>query len=112
MTRPKGFDSFCPLGPFIVTGLDPSDLLIRSYVDGAVCLETRTSDMLFGVAELVSFASHCMTLLPGDVVSTGASGVGPTRPGTVVGIEVEGVGLLENPVVDRSGGTYRPVEEA
>lgn len=108
MTRAKGFDTFCPVGPFIVTELDPADLRIRSYVNGEVCLETRTSDMIFGVEELVSFASHCMTLLPGDVVSTGASGVGPTRPGELVEIEVEGVGRLGNPVVDRSGGTYRP----
>lgn len=101
MTRPKGYDTFCPLGPWIVTDLDPACLRIRSRVNGEPCLETTTDDMIFGVAELVSFASRCMTLLPGDLISTGASGVGPARPGDVVEIEVEGIGSLANPVVER-----------
>lgn len=105
MTRAKGFDTFCPVGPVIVTELETGDLGIRSYVNGEKCLETTTADMIFSVAELVSFASQCMTLLPGDVVSTGASGVGPARPGDVVEIEVDGIGRLANPVVDRSGGS-------
>lgn len=103
MTRAKGFDTFAPFGPFVVTGVDTARLGIRSYVNGEVVLETTTEDMIFGVAELVSFISGCMTLLPGDVISTGASGVGPVRAGDVVEIEVDGVGRLTNLVVDRSG---------
>lgn len=104
MTRAKAFDSFCPIGPVIVTDLRVAGLGIRSFVNGELALETTTDDMVFGVEELVSFCSHCMTLLPGDVIATGASGVGPARPGDFVEIEVDGIGRLGNPVVDRSGG--------
>jgi 2-keto-4-pentenoate hydratase/2-oxohepta-3-ene-1,7-dioic acid hydratase in catechol pathway len=99
MTRAKGFDTFCPVGPSIVTGFPPGSLAVRSYVDGEVVLDTSTDDMIFSIEELVSFASHCMTLRPGDVISTGAGGFAPMQPGSLVEIEIEGVGRLGNPVV-------------
>ena len=101
-TRSKAYDTFAPMGPFIVSGpFEPNDLAIRSYVNGKVALETRTDDMVFTVHELVSFVSSCMTLLPGDVISTGASGVGAVEPGDVVEVEIEHVGRLSNRVGSR-----------
>lgn len=101
--RAKSFDGFCPLGPWIATDLDPSDLAVRCRVDGEVRQDGRTSLMCFDVAELVAFVSGIMTLLPGDVIATGTpAGVGPIEAGQVVEVEVEGVGTLVNPVVDRS----------
>ena len=102
--RAKGFDSFCPLGPAIATGLDPADLSVRCLVDGEVRQDGTTADLVFDVASLVSEISHITTLLPSDVVLTGTpAGVGPLRPGQTVRVEVEGIGVLENPVVDRDG---------
>jgi len=104
--RAKGFDTFCPLGPWITVGLDPHDLRVQAWVDGTLRQDGRTSDLIFGIASLVSFVSHVMTLLPGDVISTGTpSGVGPLAAGQVVTVGVEGVGRLSNPVVDRSPRT-------
>lgn len=97
--RAKGFDTFCPAGPRIVEDLDPSDLRVRCRVDGELRQDGRTSDMIFDVPTLVSFVSHVMTLLPGDLICTGTpSGVGPLEPGQVVEVEVEGIGVLSNPV--------------
>jgi 2-keto-4-pentenoate hydratase/2-oxohepta-3-ene-1,7-dioic acid hydratase in catechol pathway len=100
-TRAKGFDSFCPLGPAIDTDLDPLEgHSIISRVNNEVRQSGTTADLVFGVAELVSFISSIMTLLPGDVVLTGTpSGVGPIVPGDQVEVEIEGVGILMNPVV-------------
>src|SRR5262249_16650069 len=99
--RAKGFDTFCPLGPWVVTDVDPDDLLLRCSVDGQVRQEARTSDLLHPVAELVSYASAVMTLLPGDVLLTGTpAGVGPIVAGDVVEVTVDGIGTLRNPVVD------------
>jgi 2-keto-4-pentenoate hydratase/2-oxohepta-3-ene-1,7-dioic acid hydratase in catechol pathway len=99
-TRAKGFDTFCPVGPWIATGLDPRDLRLRTRVNGAVKQDSSTSDLIFSVAELVAFASRVMTLRPRDVISTGTpSGVGPIQPGDTVEIEIEGIGTLSNPVV-------------
>ncbi|HTM19052.1 MAG TPA: fumarylacetoacetate hydrolase family protein [Kofleriaceae bacterium] len=99
-TRAKGFDGFFPLGPRIVSGLDPSDLRISTRVNGAVRQDSRTSDMIFGVAELVAFISRVMTLLPGDLITTGTpQGVGNLDPGDTVEIEIAGIGVLSNPVV-------------
>ena len=99
-TRAKGFDTFCPLGPWVETDLDPDDLLVRCTVDGEVRQEARTSAMLHPVAELVSYVSAVMTLLPGDVLLTGTpAGVGPIVDGDVVEVTVEGIGTLRNPVV-------------
>lgn len=96
----KGFDSFCPLGPVIATGLDPSNLKLGACVNGQKRQESSTSDLLFGVPQLVSYLSSALTLQPGDVIITGTpSGVGPIVPGDTVDIWVEGVGTLTNSVV-------------
>ena len=98
-TRAKGFDTFCPLGPWVETDVDPADLLIESYVNGERRQCSRTSDMIFSPYELLSFVSGVMTLLPGDVVLTGTpSGVGPVHAGDVVEVRIEGVGSLVNHV--------------
>lgn len=100
--RAKGFDSFCPLGPWIQTDLDPDDVLVRCTVNGSVRQEGSTVDMVRTVAELVSWISGVMTLLPGDVILTGTpAGVGPLVAGDQVSVEIEGIGALVNPVVDR-----------
>ena len=99
-TRAKGFDSFCPLGPWITTGVDVSDVEVRCEVNDEVRQLGRTKDMVFDVLALVSYASHVMTLLPGDVVLTGTpAGVGPLVDGDRVTITVEGVGALTNRVL-------------
>ncbi|MET7878543.1 fumarylacetoacetate hydrolase family protein [Micromonospora sp. DT68] len=103
-TRAKGFDSFCPIGPWITTGLDVSDLEIRCEVGRNHEMEVRqlgrTKDMVFDVAGLVSYISHVMTLLPGDVVLTGTpAGVSPLVEGDTVTVRIEGIGELSNPVV-------------
>ena len=98
-TRGKSFDTFCPLGPWIVTGLDPSDLAIEGRVNGAVKQQSRTRQMIFPVAELICYITQVMTLQPGDVILTGTpAGVGPLRPGDRVEVEIEGIGVLENMV--------------
>lgn len=97
--RAKGFDGFCPLGPYLVTGLDPADLRITTRVEGRTVQDARSSQLVFGVAALVSYVSAVMTLLPGDVILTGApAGAGPMRDGQRVEVEVEGIGVLVNPV--------------
>ena len=103
----KGYDTFCPLGPAIVTGLDPTDLLLVARVNGRERQRTNTSDLIYPVAEIVSYMSRAMTLLPGDVILTGTpSGVGPVYPGDRVEIEIPQVGVLSNPVVaERSDGS-------
>jgi 2-keto-4-pentenoate hydratase/2-oxohepta-3-ene-1,7-dioic acid hydratase in catechol pathway len=100
-TRAKGFDTFCPLGPAIDTELDPQEgLSIICRVNDEIRQAGSTSDMVFGVGELVSFISQIMTLLPGDVILTGTpAGVGPIAAGDRVEVEIEGVGVLVNPVV-------------
>jgi 2-keto-4-pentenoate hydratase/2-oxohepta-3-ene-1,7-dioic acid hydratase in catechol pathway len=100
-TRAKGFDTFCPLGPAIDTDLDPLEgLSVIARVNGETRQSGSTADLVFGVGELVSFISSIMTLLPGDVVLTGTpSGVGPIVPGDRVEVEIEGVGVLVNPVI-------------
>ncbi len=99
-TRAKGFDGFCPLGPWVETDVEPDDLLVQAIVNGEVRQEARTSDMIFNVYELVSFISEVMTLLPGDVILTGTpSGIGPLEPGDIVEVRIEGVGSLVNSVV-------------
>ncbi|MFG1938660.1 fumarylacetoacetate hydrolase family protein [Micromonospora tulbaghiae] len=104
-TRAKGFDSFCPIGPWITTGLDISDLEIRCEVgrnpeEMEVRQLGRTKDMVFDVAGLVSYISHVMTLLPGDVVLTGTpAGVSPLTEGDTVTVRIQGIGELSNPVV-------------
>ena len=98
--RAKGFDSFCPVGPRVVADLDPRDLRIQCWVNNVLRQDSRTSDMIFSVPELIAFVSSVMTLEPGDLICTGTpSGVGPLANGDVVVVEVEGVGRLSNPVV-------------
>jgi 2-keto-4-pentenoate hydratase/2-oxohepta-3-ene-1,7-dioic acid hydratase in catechol pathway len=100
----KGFDTFCPLGPCIATGLDPTRLNLRTRVNGEEKQHTNTADMIFPVAQLVSYISEAITLLPGDVIMTGTpSGVGSIVPGDVVEVEIEGIGILRNPVVAEEG---------
>ncbi|MDP3046068.1 MAG: fumarylacetoacetate hydrolase family protein [Chloroflexota bacterium] len=95
----KSFDTFFPVGPAIATGLDPNDLRLVTRVNGQVRQDTRTSDMVFTVAQLVSYLSQSMTLQPGDVISTGTpSGVSSIFPGDVVEIDIEGIGVLRNTV--------------
>jgi 2-keto-4-pentenoate hydratase/2-oxohepta-3-ene-1,7-dioic acid hydratase in catechol pathway len=101
-TRAKGFDTFCPIGPWVTVGLDWSDLRVVCRVNGQVKQDGRSSDQIFAVPRLLAFISEGMTLEPGDVVTTGTpEGVGPIRAGDTVEIEVEGVGVLRNPVVER-----------
>jgi 2-keto-4-pentenoate hydratase/2-oxohepta-3-ene-1,7-dioic acid hydratase in catechol pathway len=100
-TRAKGFDSFCPLGPWVAVGLDPSNLRIRTRQNGDLKQDSSTSDLIFSVARVIEVASRVMTLEPGDVITTGTpSGVGPIQPGDRIDIEVEGIGTLSNPVVE------------
>jgi len=98
-TRGKGHDSFCPLGPWIETVLDPSDLRLTATVNGDLRQDGRTSAMIHDIATLIEFMSGVMTLLPGDVILTGTpAGVGPIVDGDSVTVEIEGIGALTNPV--------------
>jgi 2-keto-4-pentenoate hydratase/2-oxohepta-3-ene-1,7-dioic acid hydratase in catechol pathway len=98
-TRAKSFDTFACAGPWVVQGLSAADLAVRCRVNGQPRQDGRTSDLIFGAAQLVSFISRVMTLLPGDLVSTGTpSGVGQLVAGDTVEVEVEGIGTLANPV--------------
>jgi len=101
-TRAKGMDTFCPLGPKIVAGLDPTNLRIVTRLNGGVKQDSTTADMVFGVAQIIAFASQHMTLEVGDVIATGTpSGVGPMQVDDAVEIEIEGIGVLRNRVVAR-----------
>ncbi len=98
--RAKGLDTFCPLGPWIETDLDPQDVTITTSLDGEVVQDGHTSDMVFGVAELISHCSKAFTLLPGDVILTGTpEGVGPVTAGQRVEIDIDAIGSLGNPFV-------------
>ena len=99
----KGFDTFCPLGPVIATGLNHRQLAIATRLNGEVKQSSNTADLVFDVAHLVSYISQAITLRPGDVIITGTpEGIGPMRPGDVVEVEIEGIGVLRNPVVAES----------
>jgi 2-keto-4-pentenoate hydratase/2-oxohepta-3-ene-1,7-dioic acid hydratase in catechol pathway len=98
-TRAKGYDSFCPIGPWIETTFDPSEVGVRALVNGEVKQDGNTRDMIFDIATLVSYMSHVMTLVPGDVILTGTpSGVGPIVAGDTVTISIDGIGDLTNVV--------------
>ncbi len=100
--RAKGFDTSKPLGPWIVTDLDPSALRRVTRRDGEVVQDGSTADLVHDVPRLVSYASTYFTLLPGDVILTGTpAGVGPVQPGQRVSVEIEGIGTLDNPFVRR-----------
>lgn len=96
-TRAKGLDGFCPIGPVVATGLDPSTLVVKTLVDGQVRQHYAISDMTFSVAQLVSRISLDMSLLPGDVILCGTSvGVGSMKPGSLVEVEIDGIARLSN----------------
>ncbi len=98
-TKSKGFDTFAPIGPWIVTDIDPHHLDISSYLNGERRQHSNTKNLIFGPYQLVSFISHVMTLLPGDVIATGTpSGIGPMAIGDRVDIVIEGIGTLSNTV--------------
>ena len=99
-TRAKSFDTFCPIGPWVETQVDPMDATVLCRVNGEQRQKGFTKDMVFDAHILVAFISQAMTLLPGDVISTGTpDGVGPIRRGDWVEVEVPGIGILTNPVV-------------
>jgi 2-keto-4-pentenoate hydratase/2-oxohepta-3-ene-1,7-dioic acid hydratase in catechol pathway len=98
-TRGKGFDTFCPLGPWIETDFDPADTLVSCRVNGELRQMASTRDMVFNIRQLITFASTVMTLEPGDILMTGTpAGVGPLKPGDEVEVTIEGLGTLRNPV--------------
>ncbi|TYQ02703.1 UNVERIFIED_ORG: 2-keto-4-pentenoate hydratase/2-oxohepta-3-ene-1,7-dioic acid hydratase in catechol pathway [Gordonia westfalica J30] len=102
-TRGKSYDTFCPLGPWIETSFDPSDVELVTELDGEVKQRTRTSLMLHDIGEIVEWITRIMTLLPGDVILTGTpEGVGPMVAGQRVSVTVSGIGTLSNPVVDKA----------
>ncbi|HLZ38271.1 MAG TPA: fumarylacetoacetate hydrolase family protein [Mycobacteriales bacterium] len=102
-TRAKGFDTFCPLGPWIETDLDPSDLRVTTRVNGELRQDASTALLVHDVPALVAYATAVMTLLPGDVILTGTpAGVGPLVVGDEVSVTVDGIGTLTNRVVSRA----------
>jgi 2-keto-4-pentenoate hydratase/2-oxohepta-3-ene-1,7-dioic acid hydratase in catechol pathway len=99
--RAKGFDTFCPLGPWIETGLDPADVRLTTAVNGEVKQDSRTSLLIHDITTLVTYVTSVMTMLPGDVILTGTpEGIGPLAAGDSVTVSVEGIGALTNRVVD------------
>jgi len=99
-TRSKSFDTFCPIGPVIVTDMNPNSANIYTRVNGHQRQSSNTKNFIFSMFRLFSFISHIMTLLPGDIITTGTpSGIGALQPGDTVEIEVEGIGILKNSVV-------------
>jgi 2-keto-4-pentenoate hydratase/2-oxohepta-3-ene-1,7-dioic acid hydratase in catechol pathway len=100
-TRAKSFDTFCPVGPFIVAGLDPLNLIVTTRVNGDVKQNGRTADMAFSVPFLIRYIANIMTLYPGDLIATGTpAGVSPMKHGDVVEVEIAEIGVLRNPVRD------------
>jgi 2-keto-4-pentenoate hydratase/2-oxohepta-3-ene-1,7-dioic acid hydratase in catechol pathway len=103
-SRAKGFDTFCPVGPRVVSGLDWRTLELRGRVNGRERQRAKATDMHFSIPELVSFISGIMTLEPGDLIATGTpAGTGPLADGDVVEVEISGVGVLSNPVRSEDG---------
>ena len=105
-TRAKGFDSFCPLGPWIETDLDPQTfkdgVKVQTFLNGDLKQDGSTSDLIFDIPTLIAYVSSVMTLLPGDVILTGTpEGVGPMNPGDEVDVTISGIGTLTNKVVSR-----------
>lgn len=99
-TRGKGFDTFCPIGPWVATDFDPTDVMISCYVNEELRQMGSTRDMVFSIRQLITYVSSIMTLLPGDLILTGTpSGVGPLEPGDQVSVRIEGLGALNNSVI-------------
>jgi 2-keto-4-pentenoate hydratase/2-oxohepta-3-ene-1,7-dioic acid hydratase in catechol pathway len=95
----KGFDSFGPFGPYIVTDLDPNDLMLKTYLNGELKQQDNTKNCVFSVQHVLSFISKYMTLFPGDIVITGTPrGIAPMKSGDTVEVEIEGIGTLRNTV--------------
>ena len=102
-TRAKGFDTFAPLGPCIATGLSPADLRVTGTLNGVVRQDSSTRELIFPLATLIAYISRIMTLLPGDILSTGTpAGIGPLQAGDEIVVEVEGIGALRSPVIAAS----------
>ncbi len=100
-TRAKGFDTFSPIGPCIAIGLDSGTLDIAGLVNGVLRQSSNTRQLIFPVPAILAFVSAVMTLLPGDVIATGTpAGIGPLTPGDRVTVRIDGIGELENPVID------------
>jgi 2-keto-4-pentenoate hydratase/2-oxohepta-3-ene-1,7-dioic acid hydratase in catechol pathway len=101
-SRAKGYDTFCPLGPWIETDIDPTDLAISTTLNGETKQASRTSLLVHKIPALIAYITACMTLLPGDVILTGTpDGVGPMLVGDEVSVDIEGIGTLTNPVTAR-----------
>jgi 2-keto-4-pentenoate hydratase/2-oxohepta-3-ene-1,7-dioic acid hydratase in catechol pathway len=99
-SRAKGFDTFCPVGPWIDTNFDPTDCRVRCLVNGQTRQDSRTSLMIYPIGQIIAHISRFMTLEPGDLILTGTpSGIGPVQPGDNMTVEVEGLGSISNPVV-------------
>jgi 2-keto-4-pentenoate hydratase/2-oxohepta-3-ene-1,7-dioic acid hydratase in catechol pathway len=95
----KGFDTFSPFGPYVVTGLNPNNLEVKTYLNGKLMQHDNTKNWVFSIQQILHYASQCMTLYPGDIVSTGTpKGVAPMKPGDMVEVEIEGIGKLRNTV--------------
>jgi 2-keto-4-pentenoate hydratase/2-oxohepta-3-ene-1,7-dioic acid hydratase in catechol pathway len=110
--RAKGADTFGPLGPWVITGLNYQDLLLETRVNGKTLQSQRTKDLIFDIPYLVSYISQYVTLEPGDVIYTGTPGTtSAMKPGDVVEIEIENIGVLRNKVVKASGPAYLPPME-
>ncbi len=102
-TRAKGFDTFAAVGPCIETELDPRNVTLETYLNGELKQRGSTNDLIFGVAEIISFISEVMTMLPGDVIATGTpSGIGPMSPGDTVEVRIAPIGTLRNFIVKNS----------
>jgi 2-keto-4-pentenoate hydratase/2-oxohepta-3-ene-1,7-dioic acid hydratase in catechol pathway len=99
-TRAKSFDTFCPFGPWIETELDPTSVQVIARVNGQVRQQGNTREMIFPVSRLIRFLTGIMTLYPGDLIATGTpAGVAALAPGDIVEVEVDGIGVLKNPVI-------------
>ena len=99
-TRGKGLDTFCPFGPVVTDEIDPSNVRLRTRVNGVTLQDGNTSDMIFDIPALIEYISEYITLEPGDLIATGTpSGVGPVKPGDIIEIEIDGIGILRNPVI-------------
>ena len=104
-TRAKGFDTFCPLGPWVDTEFDPTDAMVTCHVNGEMRQMASTHDMVFQPPQIIAFVSSFMTLEAGDVIMTGTpAGVGPLLPGDTVEVKIEGLGSLSNPVAAEPTG--------
>jgi 2-keto-4-pentenoate hydratase/2-oxohepta-3-ene-1,7-dioic acid hydratase in catechol pathway len=96
-TRAKSFDTFCPVGPKIVKGLDPNNLRVQSFLNGKLRQDSSTSDFIFGIGKLISFISSIMTLNPGDIIATGTpAGIGSMKKGDKIEVKIGGIGTLRN----------------